>query len=408
MSNHSRTPPQTRLKLKHLLRVVFMALGLLALTLFSLLHIQQISRAQGGSLELTKRLNKSSSVVRVGEVLSFTIVLTNNASFTLTNVTLVDRYNQNVLGFAGATPAQDLHDAANGVITWTNVAAPPIGVGEPLTFTVFFTAEHPQTVVVNFVEAKDITGTMSSISDTQASDQIDEATGGSAPIFKQITPPGSVPLVGQPVTFTQIITNDGAAIMTYLPLTDTYNALFLQFHYAIPMPTVTTPPGLLVWTDLTTDFGDLAPFQSVVVTTVFTATAQVLNTVNQASVEGARDQYNNDLTANQALVPITIIDSAPAPTNDSPSEEDEEEDDDEDDVNDASVMPAPTAAATVVAGDAIAIVDSMTSQSVFSGTNAPQFLPETGYREIKSRYLILMLLVVLVLVGYILRKDRIH
>jgi len=176
-----------------ILRVLLVALGLLSLTLFTLLHIQQVSRAQSGPLVLVKKLNNASPVVRVGQVVSFTIALTNNASFTLTNVTLVDDYNQTVLGFAGATPPQDLHDPSTGVLTWSNVAAPPIGVGQTLSFTVFFTAEHPQTTVVNFARAQDITGTASAISDTQATDQIDEAVGGAAPVFKSLSPPGSTP-----------------------------------------------------------------------------------------------------------------------------------------------------------------------------------------------------------------------
>ena len=72
-----------------------------------------------------------------------------------------------------------------------------------------------------------------------------------------------------------ILTNDGAAFITFLPLTDTYDPAFLQFHFAVPTPTITSPPGLLVWADLTTYFGNITPFQTIVMTTVFTATAQV-------------------------------------------------------------------------------------------------------------------------------------
>lgn len=292
------------MKSRALYQTLFIALALLLLTLLSLAQIQRISRAQG-SVTLSKVLNRASRVVRVGEVLSFTITLTNDAGFTLTNVTLVDTFNQGVLAFAGGTPAPDGLDPGNGVLTWTNVATPPILPGQTLTFTVFFTAEHPQTTVVNAVRAQDITGTGSAISDTNAADRIDEAIGGQAPLFKAIFPPGSVPQVGFPVTFTQLITNDGAAVMTYLPLTDTYNAAVLQFNYAIPSPTLTSP-GLLVWTDLTTDFGDIPPFGTVAVTTVFTAAARFDGSVNQASTAGASDQFNNTLAAGFAEVPIQI------------------------------------------------------------------------------------------------------
>lgn len=359
------SPPEATGRLWRLLRAVGLALSFLCLTIFALLHLQPISQAQGGGVTLTKTLNNSSAVVRVGQVVSFTVALTNNASFTLTNVTLLDQYNQNVLAFAGANPPPNLHNPATGTIAWTNVAAPPIAPGQTLTFTLFFTAEHPQTTVVNFARAQDITGTGSAISDTQASDQIDEAVGGSAPLFKQISPPGSTLKTGDPVTFTQIITNEGAALITFLPLTDTYDPAFLQFNFAIPTPSITSPPGLLVWTDLTTHFGSIGPMQTVVVTTVFTATGQGGSTSNQASIQGARDEYNNDLAAGQALVPITIIGDtpAPAPTDNSGPDDDKEEE-----------TLAPTATPTVQA----TVSATLTGQSVISESNAPRFLPETG------------------------------
>ena len=354
------------LKLHLLLRLVFVAVGFLLLTLFTLLYIQQVSRAQSTSLELTKSLNNPSPVVRVGELISFTIALTNNANFTLTNVTLVDDYNQSVLGFAGAVPPNDLHDPTTGLITWTNVASPPIPQGEALTFTLFFTAEHPQTTVVNFAKAQDITGTMNALSDTQAVDQIDRTIGGSSPISKFLSMPGSIPQAGFPVTFTHIITNDGAAFITFLPLTDTYDPAFLEFNFAIPTPTITSPPGILAWADLTTHFGNITPFNTIVMTTVFTATSQGGTTVNQASIEGALDEFSNDLTANQDQVPITIIGDTPTPA---PTVESDDDDDDD--------APTPTPASVVLVEATPTAVD-ITQQNTLSDSNAPRYLPETG------------------------------
>jgi len=370
LDSETTAPLKLRLlKLRLLLRILLIAFGFLSLTLFTLLHIQQISRAQTGSLALTKTLNNTSPVVRVGDIISFTIALTNNANFTLTNVTLVDDYNQGVLGFAGAVPPNDLHDPATGQITWTNVASPPMAQGQTLTFTLFFTAEHPQTVVVNFAKAQDITGTQNALSDTQAVDQIDQTIGGASPISKFLSPPGSIPQAGFPVTFTHIITNDGAAFITFLPLTDTYDPAFLQFNFAVPTPTITSPPGLLVWADLTTHFGNITPSYTIVMTTVFTATAQVGNTVNQASIEGALDEFNNDLTANQDQVPITIVGDTPTPT---PRADSDDDDDD---------TPAPTPTpADIVLVDATPTAVDITEQNALSDSNTPRYLPETGQR----------------------------
>jgi uncharacterized repeat protein (TIGR01451 family)/LPXTG-motif cell wall-anchored protein len=368
---HPKETPNSALRrLKLLLRATLVAGGLLILTMLTLVQIQETTQAQGESLELTKTLNNPSPVVRVGQVVSFTVAMTNNAGFTLTNVTLIDDYREDVLAFAGALPPQDLHDPGTGVLTWTNVANPPIIQGQTLTFTVFFTAEHPQTAVVNFARAQDITGTMDAISDSLATDQIDDAVGGSTPLSKFLSQSGGPIQAGSPLTFTHIITNDGAAFITFLPLTDTYDPALIEFHFAIPTPTVTSPPGLLVWSDLVTYFGNITPFQSVVVTTVFTATGQGGDTTNRASIEGARDEFSNDLTAGQAQAPITIIGDTPTPA----PTTDEGSDDDDDDT--AAPTTTPVSLVTVTPAPTIIVGDS-----VFSGPDAPHTLPATGHEE---------------------------
>jgi len=343
------------MKLMRVFLTTCVALGLLVLAMGTL---PGLGRADN-EIELVKRLNKSTSVVKVGEVLSFTINLTNKSTFSLTHVTLLDNYENSVLAFAGADTAPNSTDPDSGEIIWDNVADPPILPDQTLTFTVYFTAEHPRTSVVNHVHAKDIVSYGSAISNTSNQAQLDEAVGGAAPIYKTISPPGYVPQAGQPVTFTHLITNDGAAMLIFLPLTDTYNADFLEFNYAIPAPSLTSP-GQLVWNDLTTDFGGpLPPGATVVVTTVFTST-QGGSTKNHASTAGARDEYHNDLTAGAAQVPITIIGET------TPTSEDHDSDN-----NAVAATATPAAVATASA----AIV---TGSAVVTQQNAPKYLPETG------------------------------
>jgi hypothetical protein len=352
------------MKWKSVSQVLLIAFVLWLIVIFSLWHVQQISLAQGGSLTLSKRLNRTGNVVRVGEVLSFNIVMTNDAGFTLTNVTLIDEYAANIMAFSHAEPAMpDI--TTTGALTWSNVASPSLGMGETITYTVYFTAEHPQTSVVNEVRAEDITGTAQSVSDTLATDNTGDLIGGAAPIVKSLHPPDLVVQGGWPLTFTHRITNDGAAMLVYLPLTDTYDANFLEFNFAIPPPDVVNQTaGLLRWTDLTTYFGDIPPFASVVVTTVFTAAVQIDDTVNSASVEGALDEYSNDLTSNDALVPITIIDDTATPASNN-----DDDDDDDRDTPTATPVAAPTATAEV-------------TTTIQINQSAPLYLPETGHSKI--------------------------
>jgi len=331
-------------------------------------QVQQVSLAQGGGeITMTKTLNRASNVVRVGEVLSFTIALTNNSSFTLTNVAVVDEYDQNIMAFSGAIPVQTDVNTATGVITWSNVAVPSLQPGQSVFLTVSFIAEHPQTAVVNSARTENVQNNSGSLTYTAETSRTQDSIGGAAPVVKSIYPPGSTPQAGLLITFTHIITNDGAAMMTRLPLTDTYDPAFLIFHSAIPVnpDIISQTAGLLVWTDLTNYFGDLPPFSSVVVTTVFTAATQVNNTFNSASTEGAIDVYNNELTAGATQVPITIIDDTPetAPT---PTGEDDEDEDEATPVATATPFPTQTP---------VAITTTTT-------TTGPLFLPETGWRPI--------------------------
>ena len=368
-------------------RVLLIAVTLLLAAIVTLLNVQRVGFAQG-EVTMTKTLNKIGNVVRVGELLTFTIALTNNSSFTLTNVTVVDDYDKDVLAFARSIPPLTLppdgFDPASGVITWNNVATSPfplqtIGPGQGIRITVVFTAEHPKPVVINAARAQDLVSSMGAVSQTAETSRTQEAIGGSAPIFKSLVPPDQTPQAGLPVTFTHIITNDGAAIMTRLPLSDTYNPNFLEFNFAIPTPTIMTPPGLLVWTDLTSDFGDIPPFGTVVVTTVFTATTEVVTTVNRASTAGAADQYDNDLTAGLAQVPIVIVVDEPVvplPLPE-PLPVDQESDDDDDDSGDAPSAPAPAPTSVPVAPTAIPAPASGGAVPT-AETETPQYLPETG------------------------------
>ena len=104
---------------------------------------------------------------------------------------------------------------------------------------------------------------------------------------------------------------------------------------------------------MTTYFGDILPFNTVVVTTVFTATTRVINTVNWASTQGAIDEYNNDLTAGEALVPLTIIDVPTATPTSTPKED--------------SPQPTPTPFPTLTPSP------TATATALF-----PSTLPETG------------------------------
>ncbi len=369
------------MRIRPLLHVLSMAMGLVAITLTSLIFVQQISLAQGSAITMTKVLNKSSNTVRVGEVLSFTIALTNTSGFTFTNVTVIDDYDTSVLAFARAEPPQDTLDTGAGTITWLNVATPAIPPGGSFFITVVFTAEHPKPTVVNAARSQDLVLSSGAISDTANASETQESIGGSAPLLKSLLNTDS-PQVGDVMTFTHVISNDGLATLTRLPLSDTYNSLYLEFVSAVPTPTVMTPVGLLQWADLTNDFGDIPPFGTVVVTTVFVAKTDVLTTFNEASTAGAQDEYANDLAPGAALVPILIIgpDTADPTATPTPTATPfvESDDDDDDDGGAASGQATATPVATGIAAIATASPTVAAVEATATSAIGITTLPETG------------------------------
>lgn len=376
------------MKLRRLLYVLTISLALLVITLVSLLHLPSASQAQSGDIVVTKALNRPSNVVRVGDILSFTITVTNQSAFTLTHVTITDTFDSAILQFNQATPPED--SVSGNVIRWDNVAVlnNPAGmsIGDTITLTVYFRAVHPQTAVVNAVEGGDIIRAGNQAGNG-ANDQTDPepVVGGRAPIFKAIDPPGSTPIAGLPVTFTHIITNDSGAIMTQLTLTDTYDANVLEFKTAFPFtPNITSPLGTLVWTNLATMpyFGPIQPDTAIIITTVFTALTQVVDTVNQAQTGNARDEFNNDVTGDAFQVPITVIDNPDSGGGDNDNRGDDDDDDDNSDT--AITIPTPslpsTATPTAGADLAITATTTLTGQQTLTETAAPRYLPETGQR----------------------------
>ncbi len=303
--------------IKRVLPILFAAtiplLFLFSLPIFS--HTPQTVQAQTNDIVVDKQLQRADPVVRVGELLTFTIRIENQSAFTVTTLPLSDTFNTAVLGFANAIPAPDSVATATGRLDWTDLTTffgdlPP---GQVITVVTEFIAEHPATAIVNQAEVHDAQWADGDLNGGSDADNTGESIGGSTPLEKRINE-GITPTVGLPLTFTIAITNDGAITTTVLPLTENYDPTIIQFSNAVPPPDfVDEITGVLTWTDLTDFFGDIPAFNTITVTVVFTPLTAINNSVNEASVSGAVDWYENDLAGGADQVPITIIDQ-PAPT----------------------------------------------------------------------------------------------
>ncbi len=113
----------------------------------------EIDESVGGSSPVRKELAPEVQP-QEGLPLTFTISITNDGYTTMTVAPLVDRYNPAWITFSYAAPPPDAVDAANGVLTWTDVTSwtgdiPPHGV---ISVTTVFTALETVTQTTNQAE----------------------------------------------------------------------------------------------------------------------------------------------------------------------------------------------------------------------------------------------------------------
>ncbi len=304
------------MKSKTLLFIPLILAAILFLALGSTLHP---ALAQGGGgIFVDKQLGRTSPLVHVGEYITFTIRIRNDASFTVQQLPLSDNFNTTVLAYVDASIAPDVVDEAGGHLEWNDLttAIGDMAIGQEVTLIVGFIAEHPQAAIVNAARVHDVVGSGGAISDTESIMDETESIGGSSPVDKQVWA-GVQPQVGKPITYTIVITNDSYTTMTVAPVVDAYNPSWMTFSFGIPSPDVTdVVNGRLIWNDLTLYFGDLAPHQVVSITTVFTPLIVITEATNRVEVAGARDWYDNALDGGADQVPIVIVenDTTPVPT----------------------------------------------------------------------------------------------
>ncbi len=378
--------------------------------------------AQGTGLQVEKSLLKNSNVVRVGETLTFAITVTNNWNTAVITLPMIDNYDESVMRFLDATPAQDTHIASTGVISWNNILAStgPLSPGDQIVIYVRFIAEHPSPRVVNAAythDAYDYQG--NAVGDGAAQDD-NIAMGGNTPLTKTLGL-GVVPVAGELVTFNLTIRNDGAANILNLPVRDRFDPGVLEFVSAVP-PIDGESSGVVVWSNVLRPPLQtvLLPDESVVVTVTFRVIGDIQQTTNQAEVLGATDSFGNNLAPAADDVPIQIIPNPNATATPTPVTQPTI-------VLPATEVPAPqqptatsaaatATATTVVSATAVAdvtvvptVVSATATPTAVAGGAAPISLPDTG-RSAGDwvRYILLLVAAVLVFKGSQIAQRRSH
>jgi LPXTG-motif cell wall-anchored protein len=280
------------------------------------------AHAQSLGLEITKTL-RGSAEVQVGQILEFTIRITNTGTLPLTDLDLVDEFVGSIVTSVGSGPFAKpgdppLSDTApfsydgSQTITWSLLGGgKTLAPGGSLAVLVRLRAIHPTTDLQTVNRAQIVRAIRSDGGSAGGGDAAVPARpdGARLPMTKSMGAPAPV-AAGLPITFTIIITNESLIDIVSLPLRDVYNPAALRFDSANPPPdSADQVGGVLTWGDLlaTTGRAALHPGESIRIQTVYTALRDITDAMNTAEVSGAKDEYGNAVQPRQAQVPIRIV-----------------------------------------------------------------------------------------------------
>jgi uncharacterized repeat protein (TIGR01451 family) len=303
-----------------MLAAVVLGLGALVLCYALVGRVPTASAQERLDLQITKVLN-GSDVVRVGQLLTFTIRITNTGTISVAHLPVIDNFDAGILRLERSAPAYSALDPG-GQITWTNTPTATVGgplrPGQSFEIVTVFRAIAVKEQTVNRARI----GEAIAYGGRSRGGGNDSSAGGGVGgrvIFTKGLEPGQQPQVGRPITFTIVITNDSAANITKIPLDDIYKTDYLKFVSAFPAPSsVDTAAGRLRWDDLLPLLGRtfLRPDEAIRITAVFIPLKPFEGSgINQLSPGEVQNEYQKAMPApKRDDVPIRIISGPGAPT----------------------------------------------------------------------------------------------
>jgi uncharacterized repeat protein (TIGR01451 family) len=250
----------------------------------------------------------SDGLIAVGEMVTFTVAITNSGPTTLVTLPMSYTWDGAKLALVSASPTGD--SQTPGLLTWQNLAGSGLAPGEVVTVTLVLRGEastlaDPGGITTNRAT---VSGAVDSQGTSAAGQSGDASIGVSAPgvqVAKQVAGSQVNWLVpGNLVTFTLHLLNTGDTTLTDLQLIDRYDTDALTFARADVAPT-TAQPGVLTW-ELADLGGALQPGAEVVVTTVFTVTGEGTEMDNTLQVADVVDEYGHGISPVQGSASVSL------------------------------------------------------------------------------------------------------
>ena len=283
--------------------------GGIILILMHLLLLTEVAQAQSAppiSYTLSQYISDPypDAPVALNDSIGFAILITNTGTTDITSLPLTYTFDSQYLTLVEIYPTPDSDNGA-GQLQWNNIVPSCWGAIAPQTTCTIYISFKAKQDTTLLADQRTVNTVQSDSQQSSAGVRIDASIVRfrieQQPYAQTVSP-------GTAFTITINISNTGGAVITSLPLTDTYNAQHLIFAGATP-PADQGSAGQLKWNNFAASCGGAIAPQASCAAVVSFVTLQELSITGNTVQSGSQQSYASiDIVAQAPnLVPLSSL-----------------------------------------------------------------------------------------------------